>query len=391
MNLLLVSAMFPPIRTGTSFYSHNLACALADRGHSVTVVTLRNREAAEVNSVVPVHRLPALSVPLPGLFKHFRTASVFPSNYLALARIAREMRAEAVLVVNHYLDIVFPAIFAAWHRHIPLVCSVGTQLQSSRTWRDRMLNRLDRLICGKLVFPFCDLVVAWDNEVLRYLSDVHGPGIAKKIVIVNFGPNSSAEQRLAPKASYAIKHQILGVGAVSEQRDFLPLVKAFALIAPRFPQLKLKIIGHVYHDAALRLARTLDLSERIVFTGELPHEQVLAEMQESDLFFMSLSGKYLGLGTAAVEAMFTGLPVLANIPPGLLGNGLELKDMEDFVHADCSDPRQIAERLCLLLADQALRERIGRSGQRFVKEHLNWKKVARDMEAALVDILKAYR
>lgn len=160
MNILLVTAMFPPIRTGTSYYSSNLAAALVERGHAVTVASLRNADADDGNFPYHVIRLPALHVPLENYFKHFRISSCFPGNYAALRRMVRETRAEAVLLINHYLDIAFPAIYAARRNDIPLVCSVGTQLQSPHPLRHRILNVLDRLICGKMIFPFCNRIVS---------------------------------------------------------------------------------------------------------------------------------------------------------------------------------------------------------------------------------------
>ena len=44
MNILLVSAMFPPMVTGTSFYARNLAGALSEDGHKVSVVTVENND-----------------------------------------------------------------------------------------------------------------------------------------------------------------------------------------------------------------------------------------------------------------------------------------------------------------------------------------------------------
>jgi len=388
LNILLVSAMYPPIRTGTSFYSQNLATALTARGHEVTVVTLWNREANDPPSAVPVHRLPALLVPLPGLFKHFRVASVFPQNYLALARLAAQTQAQIILVVNHYLDIVFPAIYAARRNRIALACSVGTQLQSTRPWRDRWLNRLDRLICGNLVFPFCDRIIAWDNEILRYLAEVHGARVTDKAVIVNFAPHGRTDALAAHRPDYRLKHQILGVGAVTEQRDFVSLIRAFALLAPRFPALRLKIVGHVYHDTAVRTARDLGVAQRITFTGEQSHEVVIEEMRLSDVFFVSLSGRYVGLGTATIEAMLLGIPVVANVPSRLVGDDAMLEDLADFAYADGNNHHQIAERIGALLSDEQLRARIGQGGRRFVSKHLNWPKVAHDMEAALSGVTR---
>lgn len=387
MRILLVTGMFPPIPTGTSFYSNNLAEVLRKRGHEVVVVTVSNPQAANAKCDPPVYRLRAFHVPLRRLFNHFRLTSIFPGNYSRIDQIAREYGAQVILLVNHYLDIAFPAVFVSRSLGIPLVCSVGTQLQSSNPWRDRTLNLLDRLICGKLVFPFCRKIVAWDTQILQYLNDVHGGKVVGKTSVVNYGPNGDMDLLLAHRHDYSVHHQILGVGAVTEQRDFTALVRAFRLIADDYPELRLKIVGHVYHDAAVRLSAELGLLKRVIFAGELPHAQVLEEFKQSDIFFVSLSGRYLGLGTATIEAMLMGLPVIANVPLDLLGKAV-LRDMEDIVHLDGLAPGVIAEKIRKLLDDDALREKVGRGGREFVRCHLNWNQVGQDMEALLFSVVK---
>src|SRR3989442_969073 len=111
MKILLVTAMFPPIATGTSYYAMNLAKILADRKHRVEVVTVKNRHLPEEKYPFPVHRLSAIHLPLKSFFMHFFIAALFPWNYIRLKRIAKRSEAEVILLINHYLDIAFTAIF----------------------------------------------------------------------------------------------------------------------------------------------------------------------------------------------------------------------------------------------------------------------------------------
>lgn len=389
MNILLVSAMFPPIRTGTSFYVNNLANALIAQGHKVTVVTVDNDNSEDQSFGYEIYRLKALRIPMKSFFKHFRISSIFPGNYRRIRDIARKQQSDVVFLVNHYLDIAFPAIRVSRKLGIPLVCSVGTQLQSTKPWRNKVLNILDRLICGLLVFPFCHRVIAWDRQILKYLVDVQGPRIERKTEIINFGPNGDVEKLAEQERDYSLKYQVLGVGAVTEQRDFIPLIKAFRHVLYEVPEARLKIIGHVYNPAAVRLAEETGIADKVEFCGEQDHDQVLQAMSDSDAFYVSLSGKYLGLGTATLEAMLTGVPVVANVPTDLLGTA-ELGDRSDFMYMDIDSPENIASCIVSLLKDDDLRERIGKGGKRFVMENLNWSKVGGDMSSMLVRVSEEY-
>ncbi len=388
LSLVIVSGMYPPIQTGTAFYARNLARALAQAGHRVRVVALGEVQDSDAAEPFRTDRLAAWPVPLPGFFKHFRIASLLPSNYRRLHAVLHEDRVQAVLLVNHYLDIAFPAVYATRRARVPLVCSVGTQLQSSNPRRNRILGLLDRLICGTLVFPFCARVIAWDNEILRYLAERQGRRVTRKTVIVNYGVNGDIERFLSHVHDASLRGQILGVGAVSEQRSFVPLVRAFAAIADAFPQARVKIIGHVYHDAAPRLARELGVADRVEFTGEQSHAQVMQQMQCSDVLYSSLTGEYVGLGTATIESMLMGLPVLANVPLDLLGRA-RLEDGVHLMRCADNDPQALAGQLTRLLSDQALRERLSAGGRSFVLTHMNWSKVASDMVDVLRDQVRA--
>jgi glycosyltransferase involved in cell wall biosynthesis len=373
--------MFPPMQTGTAFYTRNLALALQSLGHEVEVITLGNPGLSQEDGLT-VHRLSAFTMPLAGFFKHFRLCAWNPVNWWRFSKIVKTSKAEVVLLVNHYLDIAFLSRFAAGMNRIPLVCSVGTQLQSLNPRRNRILNVLDRLFCGFLVFPVCTRIVAWDTQIRQYLQDVQGNSILRKVVIVNYGVNGDPSSLLARQHNYNNDEVILGVGAVSEQRSFVPLVKAFAQLAPKYRKLRLRIIGHVYYGEAPRLVAELGLSERVEFYGELPHDQVIEHMQQATMFYSSLTGQYVGLGTATIEAMLLGLPTVVNTPLDLLGTGV-MVDKEDLVQCTSVDPEKIAERLNLLLSDAALRQRVGQGGRNFVQRYLNWDVVAQDMVLVL--------
>src|SRR5207249_761774 len=171
--------------------------ALATRGHRIRVATLQNQEAGADMFPFPVDRFRALHFPVRSYFKHFRISSCFPSNYRRLKEIAVTHKSDVVFLINHYLDIAFPTMYAARMLGVPLVCSVGTQLQSLRSSRHAILNMGDRLICGFLVFPFCRKILAWDTQILAYLRDVQGPMVVSRTVIVNFGPHGDCQALLA--------------------------------------------------------------------------------------------------------------------------------------------------------------------------------------------------
>lgn len=389
MNILLVTAMFPPIRTGTSFYSRNLAEALVETGHQVVVVTVRNIEAHDDKDAFKLERLPALHFPVKNYFKHLRFCACVPQNYATLSRIVRETKSDVILLVNHYLDIAFPAIFAARRNRIPLVVSVGTQLQSLNPIRHKILNILDRLICGTCIFPFAQKIISWDTEIERYLREVQSQHTVAKSVIVPFGVNGDPEMYQRHQHDYARHHQILGIGAIIDHRNFVFQIQVFRELLKTYPTLTLKIIGHRYIDAPCRLAQELNIQDNVIFAGELPHEDVLAELQKSDLHWMMLTSTYKGMGTSNLEAMLMGVPIISNVPDNLFGEGL-LTDLDNYIYTDGMSVEATAAKIQRVLDDAELRREIGQNGRQFVQEHMNWNVVAHKMETVLESVIQEY-
>lgn len=370
--------MFPPIRTGTSFYTSNIAMELTSAGHRVTVVTIKNDEGLQGENGFDVHRISTIKYPLKNHFKHLSITSIFPGNYTYIEKLAKEKNCEVILTVNHYLDIVFPAIYTAKKLNLPLFVSVGTQMQSLNPVKNTILRLLDRIICGTMIFPFCRNIISWDSEIERYISEVQSKKITQKSVIIPFGPNGDVSGLIAHQKDYSLSNTILGVGAVISQRDYLFQIQVFSELKKVQPELKLKIIGHIYDDSSLKLVRKLGLEKDVEFTGEVPHEIVLEEMKKADIHWMMLSGEYVGLGTATLEAMALGIPSVSNVPSDLFGDA-PLGDMQNYIYTDGSNIAEITAKINLLLKDKELRKKIGSGGKSFIQNHLSWGKIGKQL------------
>jgi len=378
MNILIVTAMFPPIKTGTSFYSKNLAKTFHRQGHKVIVATLKNIDSSIEDYPFQVYRLKALHVNAKNYFKHFRISSVFIYNYKRLLNIAKENNIDVVLLVNHYLDIAFPAIYVSRKLSKPLFISVGTQLQSLNPFRNRILRILDRIICGRLIFPFSQNIISWDAEIERYIKEVQRNIIAKKSVIIPFGANGDIDQLLSYNHDYTKTDQIIGIGAIISQRDYLFQLRVFKELLKDFPNLKFKIIGHIYIQSPLKLAKKLGINNKVEFAGEMSHEQVILEMKNSAIHWMMLSGEYVGLGTATIEAMSLGIPCISNVPENLLGKPL-LKDMKNYIFTNGGNNTEFKDKIKKILLSEFIRKDIGIAGREFVKNNLDWEFVGKEI------------
>jgi glycosyltransferase involved in cell wall biosynthesis len=388
MKVLIITAMFPPNRTGTSFYSRNLANSIQYAGNEVQVITTANElENEDEQLKFSVTRIPAWHFPLKNYFKHLRFCGLIPGNYKNILGIVRNFQPDAIVLINHYLDIAFPAIYASMKAKVPLYISVGTQLQSLNPVRNKTLRFLDRLIVGNLIFPFAKRIISWDKEIERYITEVHKKKNADKSIIIPFGVNGNIEEFEKYNNIYEEENQILGVGAIIDHRDYVYQVRVFSELVKKHPDLKLKIIGNHYVDKPMKLVKALGLEDKVIFPGELPHEQVLEEYKKSMLHWMMLVGEYVGLGTSTLEAMLMGVPSISNVPDNLFGFGA-MRDMENFVHTNGNNISEDIEKINKLIEDKELRRKIGENGKVFIQKHLNWEVVAKQYETMIINDTK---
>lgn len=147
------------------------------------------------------------------------------------------------------------------------------------------------------------------------------------------------------------------VGRLEAVKGHRYLLEAFASLAPRFPQLRLVLVG----DGPLRgplhvCAEQLGVRSRVQFLGW--RDDVAALLPRFDLFaFPSLNE---GMGRALVEAMAAGLPIVAfraGGVPEVLGEG------DAGLLVDLGDVPALAGAIETLLRDAALRSRLGSAAQ----------------------------
>ncbi|MBV9079702.1 MAG: glycosyltransferase family 4 protein [Elusimicrobia bacterium] len=163
----------------------------------------------------------------------------------------------------------------------------------------------------------------------------------------------AAADSTAALARHGLKRFILCVGNVLPVKNQITSLKAFARLAPRFPELTLALAGGLrdpYAEDVREEARRLGITERIRFLGFVPSQDLVALMNAAEvLLFPSITE---GCPVTLLEAFACGLPVVAARVGGLaeFGEGAALLVDRPF---DDEGLSQAAERL---LTNRALRD-----------------------------------
>lgn len=148
-------------------------------------------------------------------------------------------------------------------------------------------------------------------------------------------------------------------------------------------EVKLLIIGSGELESQLKKqVSDLSLDGRVVFLGHQSQAEVARYLQISHVFCRpSLSE---GLGNSFLEAMSAGLPVVATpvggIPDFLL-------DGVTGLYCRPRNPKDIAAKIKIILADPALATRLRTAGRRLVEQRYSWETVTGQMRTILVNLI----
>ena len=167
--------------------------------------------------------------------------------------------------------------------------------------------------------------------------------------------NGADPKIFAPASDGGGSTAVLSVGGLIQIKGHELLLRAFAAIHHRFPEISWDIIGEGPEHSRLRaLAASLNLGGKVHFLGSKSREQVAEAMRRCALF--ALPSRYEGLGCVYLEAMSAERAVIA-----CRGQGIE-EVIEHGVNGWLIPPEDLdalAGAISGLLENGELRRRIG--------------------------------
>lgn len=240
----------------------------------------------------------------------------------------------------------------------------------------------------------------WGKRVIAISDAVRGHmvndfDIAKsRIALIHNGIDIEAFKRSCSEDEKKIIRKGLGlkegpvvgvIARLSSVKGHRFLVRAMRLVVSEIKDAQLLIIGEGEEEQDLKeLVKELDLKDSVIFTKSvLDTTGVLSVM---DVF--ALPSLEEGLGLVLLEALCLARPVVASNVGGIYSI---IKDNLTGLLVPPRDPRSLAGAILRLLKDMGLGERLGREGQRFVRENFSLVDMARKVEAVYKEVLKRPR
>lgn len=380
MNILHLTPYYAPAYAfgGVSRAAEGMARALAERGHSVTVLTTDALSQSEryagapdvVQDGVRVVRVRNISTALRGKLNL--------STPLGMGSVAAELLENAHVLHLHELRTVENLLVTpvAERRKVPMVLSPHGTLTVT-TGRGALKRVWDRFLTPAVARRVSTVVALTREEAddTRTLWTVlRVPFERFSVEIVPNGVNPDEFAHLQGRGEFRARYGLgdapvcLFLGRLHARKGIEVLVRAFR--EANVPDARLVIAGP--DEGMLPILQPL-LDERMVVTGYLDSRERLAALAAADLFCLPATGE--GLSMAALEAMAAGLPVIlspgCNLPEAAeAGAGMIV----------AAEVEPLAAALSVLLPDTRRRAEMSAAGQALVRERFTWGAVAAQLE-----------
>jgi glycosyltransferase involved in cell wall biosynthesis len=179
---------------------------------------------------------------------------------------------------------------------------------------------------------------------------------------------------------------ILSTGHVIPLRDRLALVEAMPTVLAKVPAAKLLVVGGVYFDAFLRRAADLGVADSVITTGAVPKSDIPHYLAAASVESHDLQG--YGFGTASLESMAAGVPVIAAVRED---NFLDIKLLDrEVVHlVPQGDSKALAARLIEVLTDPDSARHLADAGMALVDKQFTLDAVLAKHLAVLEELAAA--
>jgi len=377
-----LTATFPPYPGGAGNTAHRFAVGQAERGHHVEVFTAPAPGKTPESPGVEVHRAkPVFAIgnaPLiPSLARlggfdvvHLHYPFIFGADLTLLGRLRRKRRSQALLVhyknrlvgdagrgllFEAYEHTVAPALIRAADR----VCVLSPDHAESVSY----LRRTGERDPSKLI----EMPNGVDAE--RFSPRPDGSGLRKRLGIPDDAIVAAFVATL--DRAHHFKRLDVAIDALAELGDErLHIVVAGG--------------GELVEDFRAR-AGERGVGERVHFLGAVPHPDLPDVLRAADLFLLTTEPPE-SFGIVLIEAMATGLPVIATDYPGVravVADGTGLLAPQGDVSA-------VADRLREIVAmGPDGRLAMGARGRARAESEWNWPRLLDRMDDAYAEAIEA--
>ena len=238
-------------------------------------------------------------------------------------------------------------------------------------------------------YNHCDFVTAPYQKLLLRMREKGfrkpGRAVANPAELSEFTPANPADKAEYKNGLGLQGPVLLYAGRLSADKRVDVLVRALPLLTKEFPTATLVVTGHGAAEPGLRaLAQKLGVAGNIRFVGFLSRKALAQVYKAADIFtFMSTSDSQ---SIALMQAYAAGIPAVCARARGLP----DYTPQNVGFLVEPGDVAGLAKHIQELLANQNLREQMGKAGVEFVQK-FSPEKIAAEWEKIYTEVSQNFR
>lgn len=270
-----------------------------------------------------------------------------------------------IIHIHHPFVLSMPALMYAEKLGIPKILTIHTQYERYAYYVSPVPQVITNEAIKMIISSFAskvDVITTPSDSMKKLISHYK---IKKEIVVIPNAIDLKVFQEIDKEKCNKLREQleltqedvvVLYVGRLSIEKNIDKIVNSLALIKKKnMKKVKLLLVGEGTAMNQLNdLVKSLGIQEDVKFVGAVNNEIVKSYYQISDLFAFTSTSETFGM--VIIEAMASGLPVLAVKAPGAVDiitdgfDGVLVKD----------DVSEFAARLEMLIKNEDVRKRLAK-------------------------------
>ena len=348
MHIAYFTNFYLPVVNGVARSVQSFREALTAMGHNVFVFAQED----DYEDTEPfIFRYPSLRLPLSVDIPTALPVSSFVDQLIPKLKLD-------IIHTHHPILLGQTAATKARDYNLPLVFTFHTQYQEYTHYIPFPQEQVQEFLKGRVInwlrefMRKCQHIVIPSESMRSMLIDEYG--LVDRFTVIPTGiditPYKTANgSALRTGWNWGDDKVIISAGRLAEEKNWVTLLRAFALAQRVQPNIRLVLLGDGPQADALRqLVGELEITERVTFAGKVPFSEVPDYLKAADLFAFASITETQGLVT--LEAMAAGLPVVAVEASGtkdILEDG-----KQGFLTQN--DPQGLANGLVKVLEDSSL-------------------------------------
>lgn len=367
MKILIYTHEFPPFLGGLATTSYKLAKGIAES--ELDLVILAPAYSSKDKAIDS--ELPCSVIRIPGLGNKVLKKIPLLETILGWIYLLKTLTSEnpdSVLFITEEAEVVGGLLPSFNFNAIVRIAGSGI---TTCFYGNNFFKRLLRFPMKRL-YDNARMIIAVSNNTKELVQSVGVP--EEKIEVVYNGvedymlsqePDKKDIDELRNRYGVEADEKVLvTIARVLPRKGQDTVIKALPEVLKKFPKLKYLVVGDGrYKESFSKLAKDLGVSENVIFTGGVAHNETINYFDLSDIFIMPnryWNNKIEGLPNALIEASARSKPLIA----GDHGGSKEaVNNRETGLLVNPESVEDVAKAIITILKDENLASNMGKLGR----------------------------